>query len=126
MIDLFGDGVVVMDEVDWVLHPLKSELNFPVGERVELDMTSKGERWKFPNWLLDALLFAEERLQKAEGQAHVDELPERLDATGAVELMNDLIDVIKAGMTTRALQMGTNRAPRLITVKALGEEFNVE
>ena len=27
-------GVCIMDEVDWVLHPLKSELNFPCGVRM--------------------------------------------------------------------------------------------
>ena len=29
----FEDGVCVMDEVDMIMHPLRSELNFPRGER---------------------------------------------------------------------------------------------
>lgn len=28
---LFKDGILIMDEVDLILHPLKSELNFPIG-----------------------------------------------------------------------------------------------
>ena len=31
VLSLFASGVCIMDEVDWVLHPLKSELNFPIG-----------------------------------------------------------------------------------------------
>ena len=29
---LFKDGIMLMDEVDLILHPLKSELNFPIGK----------------------------------------------------------------------------------------------
>ena len=28
--------MALIDEVDLVLHPLRSELNFPIGERIEL------------------------------------------------------------------------------------------
>ena len=28
---LFRNGVMLLDEVDLILHPLKSELNFPIG-----------------------------------------------------------------------------------------------
>ena len=31
---LFREGVLIMDEVDSLLHPLKSELNFPLGTKV--------------------------------------------------------------------------------------------
>lgn len=34
VLQIFHDGVVLLDEVDMVLHPLKSELNFPIGEKV--------------------------------------------------------------------------------------------
>jgi hypothetical protein len=30
-LQLFKAGVLIMDEVDLILHPLKSELNFPIG-----------------------------------------------------------------------------------------------
>ena len=30
LLRLFQDGVVILDEVDLILHPLKSELNFPI------------------------------------------------------------------------------------------------
>jgi hypothetical protein len=31
-------GVLLMDEVDLLLHPLKSELNFPIGDKIEIDV----------------------------------------------------------------------------------------
>ena len=52
-----------MDEVDLILHPLKSELNFPIGPKEPLDLTrsskgSKGLRWEIPFHMLDALFYA--------------------------------------------------------------------
>ena len=35
---LFQRGCLVMDEVDLLLHPLKSELNFPLGDKVARDL----------------------------------------------------------------------------------------
>lgn len=42
-----------MDEVDILLHPLKSELNFPMGRKEAIDLA--GYRWDLPIHLLDAL-----------------------------------------------------------------------
>ena len=30
VMQMFREGVLIMDEVDMLLHPLKSELNFPI------------------------------------------------------------------------------------------------
>ena len=30
-LSLFKEGIMLLDEVDLILHPLKSELNFPIG-----------------------------------------------------------------------------------------------
>jgi len=57
-------GVALVDEVDVVLHPLKSELNWPLGERAALDFTIQtsppGLRWRVPYLLLDVILRAAE------------------------------------------------------------------
>ena len=49
-----------MDEVDLILHPLKSELNWPLGQKEPLDFTrsraGNGLRWNLPGHLLDAIL----------------------------------------------------------------------
>lgn len=43
----------VMDEVDLLLHPLKSELNFPISKYVDLDI--KQERFEIPIFLIGLL-----------------------------------------------------------------------
>ena len=45
-------------QVDVVLHPLKSELNFPIGDKHDLDLARKGERWALPLDLLELLFLA--------------------------------------------------------------------
>jgi hypothetical protein len=49
--------------VDWLLHPLKSELNWPLGDRQPLDFSRSatlgaGVRWHLPFHLLDGLFLA--------------------------------------------------------------------
>ncbi len=59
--EIFRDSVEIMDEVDIILHPLKSELNWPLGMKEPLDFTrssiGNGLRWGIPSHLLDAIFF---------------------------------------------------------------------
>ena len=48
-----SDTLLLMDEVDLLLHPLKSELNFPIGEKQPYDMSEGGDRWNLPIFVLD-------------------------------------------------------------------------
>jgi hypothetical protein len=57
ILKLFKEGIMLLDEVDLILHPLKSELNFPVGEKYDLDGSEDGERWDLPIHLFDALFY---------------------------------------------------------------------
>ena len=65
ILKLFKDGVLLLDEVDLILHPLKSELNWPLGIKEPLDFTQskmgKGLRWEIPWHLLDAIFYAKEK-----------------------------------------------------------------
>ena len=54
-------GILLLDEVDMLLHPLRSELNFPIGEKFPLQPSPT--RWDLPIHLLDAIFFAEAGLQ---------------------------------------------------------------
>jgi hypothetical protein len=72
-------GVCIMDEVDLLLHPLYSELNFPLGPKAALEPSP--ERWLLPIFLFDAFKFAvcgvvsdPKILKKAEAMAVLDEL----------------------------------------------------
>ena len=55
-LELLQESVVLIDEVDWVLHPLKSELNFPIGEKQPIDLAPL--RWELPLHLLESCFLA--------------------------------------------------------------------
>jgi len=59
ILKVFHSSVEIMDEVDLILHPLKSELNWPLGLKEPLDFTysniGNGLRWHLPSHLLDAI-----------------------------------------------------------------------
>ena len=58
--DVLQGAALLLDEVDLVLHPLRSELNWPLGDLKPLDVTEgsqPGLRWLLPWFLLDGLLF---------------------------------------------------------------------
>jgi hypothetical protein len=55
VLDLWQAGVLIMDEVDVLLHPLKSELNFPIGFKEPIDLA--GIRWDLPMHLIDAVFY---------------------------------------------------------------------
>ncbi|CAK9037999.1 unnamed protein product [Durusdinium trenchii] len=66
ILSLFHGGVMLLDEVDLLLDPLRSELNWPLGRRYPLDMTGPGRnlthrfgfRYTLPFDLLDAVFAA--------------------------------------------------------------------
>ena len=53
--NLWRNGVLIMDEVDVLLHPLRSELNFPIGMKDPIELS--GPRWYFPIHLLDSIFY---------------------------------------------------------------------
>ena len=48
-------GVLIMDELDTITHPMKAELNFPIGIKEPLDFGEDGSRWDVPLHLWDAI-----------------------------------------------------------------------
>ena len=62
-------GTLVLDEVDLILHPLRSELHWPLGRRVPLDF-SKSRRGRLtveaPFFILDAIFSVKLRRSAAE------------------------------------------------------------
>eukprot|EP00756_Hemistasia_phaeocysticola_P010308 Hpha_TRINITY_DN15008_c2_g11::TRINITY_DN15008_c2_g11_i2::g.123952::m.123952 len=52
-----SNSLLVMDEVDLLLHPLKSELNFPIGRKHDLPLAPL--RWRLPVHLLDLVFGVE-------------------------------------------------------------------
>ncbi|KAJ9441712.1 putative nucleoredoxin 1-2 [Diplonema papillatum] len=85
-------AVVVMDEVDLLLHPLKSELNFPIGEKHDLPLLSL--RWRLPIHLFDAIYFHNLGRMSVSFK----------DSSKAKVILSELQQVLKGGFESRALQ----------------------
>ena len=102
ILTLFKDGILIMDEVDLILHPLKSELNFPIGPKLELDPKPHNShlRWGLPIHLLDAVFYAErESMSVPFGESK-----------RANEILARLCVVIENGYSENALQ----KSPHLV------------
>ena len=67
VVQTFKTGLVIMDEVDMLLHPLRSELRWPLGNKAPLDLTepfgnrqgdeeSIGMRWRVTWHLIAAVM----------------------------------------------------------------------
>ena len=53
VLDMWREGSLIMDEVDVLLHPLKSELNYPMDDKNLIDLAPL--RWEMPFHLLDCI-----------------------------------------------------------------------
>jgi hypothetical protein len=51
---LSDQGILLCDEIDLLLHPLRSELNFPIGPKFDLDFSPL--RWSLPTFVLNVIL----------------------------------------------------------------------
>ena len=54
LLGVWRGAYAVIDEVDMVFHPLRSELNWPLGDKYALDFAP--HRWQLPMTLLEAML----------------------------------------------------------------------
>ena len=93
ILTLFKDGVMLLDEVDLILHPLKSELNFPIGDKFDLDGSEEGERWNLPIHLLDAVFFSQSGKVSSFEQRGV-----------ALDILKKFAAVVQTGVAGRHLQ----------------------
>ena len=103
IIDVLRSSVEIMDEVDLILHPLKSELNWPLGLKEPLDFTmsriGNGLRWHLPSHLLDAVFCC----------CGMPVLADIADSKAAGIILDDLRVSLDEGFSTLQLQ----RSPHL-------------
>lgn len=93
ILKLFREGVMLLDEVDLILHPLKSELNFPIGDKFDLDGSDDGIRWGLPIHLMDALFYTQS------GRSST------FEAVGStLEILKRLSNCVQNGIEQRQLQ----------------------
>ncbi|KEG08962.1 NXN protein [Trypanosoma grayi] len=112
IIQLWQRGVLIMDEVDVLLHPLRSELNFPIGLKHPIDLS--GPRWTLPIHLLDAVFFYQRGRTATDGGAETAAQQDQRDNGARSRLQETVLavvhDAIAKGYETRALQ----REPHLV------------
>lgn len=91
--------------MDWLLHPLKSELNWPLGDRQPLDFSrsatlGSGVRWHLPFHLLDGLFLA------LHGRAADSRAAEGVSPTaGALSAASGLRAAIERGRAAHDVQL---------------------
>lgn len=92
VLEVFRQGSLLMDEVDLILHPLRSELNFPVGPKQDLDLAPL--RWELAIHLLDAIFVGQV------GRSSVG-----FEDSGFAQAASDrLKEVVHQGFDSQALQ----------------------
>lgn len=84
-------GVVLLDEVDVLLHPLHSELNFPIGNKFPLKPAPL--RWELPMHIFLAVFYAGGRPMPA--------------GRSAPPMLVQLREAVKTGIQRKLLQVGT-------------------
>ena len=87
-----------MDEVDLLLHPLKSELNWPLGQKEPLDFSrstyGSGLRWHIPAHLLDAIFSC----------SGYPILADMADSKEAGEILDQLLSALDKGFSELLIQ----------------------
>lgn len=87
--------IAVIDEVDLVLHPLKSELNFPIGNPAKLG--PQPQRWTLPMFLFAVVLAGvQEKVPTIEGCP--------AENTPGYRAMETIREVIKVGIESFSIQ----------------------
>ena len=114
--EILRASVEIMDEVDVLLHPLKSELNWPLGAKEPLDFTrsraGNGLRWSIPSHLLDAIFSC----------CGMPILADVAESKAAAACLDHLERVIEQGFATLQLQ----RSPHLALVSKNFYDVNMK
>jgi len=108
VLDLWKGGVLIMDEVDVLLHPLRSELNFPIGHKDPVDLS--GYRWDLPIFLVDGIFYSQAGYRLSERIKDQANAPARAGVADIHQLLQDIALVVEDGYNQHALQ----RSPHLV------------
>lgn len=98
ILKLFRSGVLLLDEVDLLLHPLKSELNWPIGLKDPIDYSRNklgiGLRWDMQWHLLDAIFYHSQKKMSVAFK----------DSREAISILESISAVIIQGIASKAMQ----------------------
>jgi hypothetical protein len=103
------EGILLCDEIDMLLHPLRSELNFPIGEKHPLDFSPA--RWTYPMDILNTILIGDKVVTHGWTTEQIQKtMPLIRESTRLAEAVQAMTKVIAEGYDLHALQ----RVPHLI------------
>jgi Protein of unknown function (DUF3638)/Protein of unknown function (DUF3645) len=98
ILKLFNTGVLLLDEVDLLLHPLKSELNWPIGQKDPIDFSrcrlGMGLRWDIQWHALDAIFYYSKRKMSVAFK----------DSREAITILEQISAVIQQGIAAKHMQ----------------------
>ena len=98
ILKLFRSGVLLLDEVDLLLHPLKSELNWPIGLKDPIDYSRAklgiGLRWDMQWHLLDAIFYSSTKKMSVEFK----------DSREAISILENIAMVVRNGILNKSMQ----------------------
>ena len=107
---LFVDhGTLLCDEIDLLLHPLRSELNYPIGAKFDIDFTPF--RWDYCIFVCKGVLCASKCALLKNSGKDTEALEETIfkliplakDSTKILGIIHALVDAIAKGYATNAL-----------------------
>ena len=101
---LFARGAAIMDEVDMLLHPLRQELNFPIGDRNLIDFLNKGYRYRLPMFLIDAICYAQ--------HGELSMVPSFVPSAEAKSLLERIRGIINEGVSDK--HSAFQKSPHLV------------
>eukprot|EP01107_Rhizomastix_libera_P015447 TRINITY_DN5841_c0_g1_i1.p1 TRINITY_DN5841_c0_g1~~TRINITY_DN5841_c0_g1_i1.p1 ORF type:complete len:4156 (-),score=944.82 TRINITY_DN5841_c0_g1_i1:134-11092(-) len=107
ILHLWKDGILIMDEVDVLLHPLRSELNFPIGHKQAIDLSAF--RWSLPIHLIDLIFSCENGIDVAEYESTFGSSSERM-GENVGEIIREVKNAIEKGVSSHSFQ----RNPHLV------------
>ena len=98
ILKLFNTGVLLLDEVDLLLHPLKSELNWPIGQKDPIDFSRSkigmGIRWDIQWHALDAIFYYTKKKMSVAFK----------DSREAITILDQISDTIQQGIAQKHMQ----------------------
>ena len=98
ILKLFRTGILLLDEVDLILHPLKSELNWPIGLKDPIDYSRSklgvGLRWDIQWHILDAVFYHTQRKMSVAFK----------DSREAISILEEISNVILEGIASKYMQ----------------------
>jgi hypothetical protein len=98
ILKLFNTGVLLLDEVDLLLHPLKSELNWPIGQKDPIDYSRSklgmGLRWDVQWHALDAIFYYSKKKMSVAFK----------DSREAITILEQIANMIQQGIAAKHMQ----------------------